>query len=74
MSTANGYDNPKERIKQLEVRLAEADERESLPLSPAPCDCYELIDGFYVNRCDCGNSGDYGAMEVWCHEMNKSHT
>lgn len=37
---------------------------------PAPCDCYEVINGTYICNCACQNSGDHAAMVTWCNAMN----
>lgn len=48
------------------------DDVKAKALEDAPCDCFEVIGGIYVNRCECGKPEDYGAMEVWCYKANNA--
>lgn len=36
-----------------------------------PCGCIDLLEGVWVQRCDCGNSGDLAAAEAWCGDANR---
>ena len=42
------------------------------PLGEKPCDCIELEDGYYQQRCDCRNSGDMTEAQQWCDAANKT--
>lgn len=40
------------------------------PTGLCPCDCTEILDGWHVARCICGNSGDAAEIASWCSSMN----
>ncbi|MFH5927430.1 hypothetical protein [Roseomonas xinghualingensis] len=35
-----------------------------------PCDCIETLNGLWIQRCDCRNSGDAASAQEWCTAMN----
>lgn len=54
-----------------EITLGELIQWYSRELSPAPCDCSEVIDGYYCCRCECRNKDDAQNMAIWCAEKNQ---
>ena len=45
------------------------------PKDPVPpCDCIAMSYGFWIDHCDCQNSGDLREAVAWCSEMNERKT
>ena len=61
-----------EVLQEPEFQAARACQME--PLGEKPCDCIELEDGYYQQRCDCRNSGDMTEAQQWCDAANKTPT
>ena len=34
-----------------------------------PCDCIEKVNGYWMQDCHCGNSGDLSAAASWCESQ-----
>src|SRR5690606_223599 len=60
-----GY-NPEHFATELRALLG--DEAMNENITP-PCDCIEQVDGAFVSRCYCSNSGDYADAVSWCSEQ-----
>lgn len=43
-------------------------------MSEPICDCCEKTDGGWIQRCDCGNSGDLASAQDWCSRANAADT
>ena len=41
-----------------------------LKLEKSPCDCIVTLGKFYIQQCDCQNSGDLAGAEAWCTKAN----
>ena len=53
---------PKQSVDPVAELTRQAGER--------PCDCIGELGGYYMETCDCHNSGDHAEVVRWCALMN----